>query len=136
MSKLPYTPNWNKISKSGGYPAIHCPDHPKAWSTGYIHVHRIVMEQSLGRILSTDEVVHHIDQDRSNYHISNLELTTSSLHMKGHSLPPTILDMVCAQCGLEFKRRKGQDPKAKNYTRNFCSRSCNGKFYHSNGFNK
>lgn len=134
MSKLPYTPDWNKISKSGGYPAIYCPDHPKAWSTGYIHVHRIVMEQSLGRILSTDEVVHHIDHNKSNYDLANLELTSQSAHSKSHVRPLTVLNMVCANCGLKFRRRK-DITKLRTAKRAFCSRSCNGKFYHSEGFN-
>lgn len=97
--------------------------------------HRVVMEQSLDRLLEVDEIVHHIDHDKSNYNLSNLELTSQSDHSKGHARPSTVLDMVCANCGLEFKRRKGQDPEAKGSVRTFCSKSCSSKFYHSKGFN-
>lgn len=135
MSKLPYIPNWNRMSTSTGYPVVHCPGHPRAWSTGYVLAHRVVMEQSLGRILSTDEVVHHIDHNKSNYDLSNLELTSQSAHSKSHVRPLTVLDMVCANCGLKFRRRK-DITRLRNSKRTFCSRSCNGKFYHSEGFNK
>ena len=46
--------------------------------------HRIVMEKHLGRSLSTDEHIHHIDGDRVNNEIGNLLLTTNSEHRKLH----------------------------------------------------
>lgn len=49
--------------------------------------HRIVMEKYLGRELKSCEVVHHIDHDRLNNEIDNLEVMSrsehSSLHAKG-----------------------------------------------------
>lgn len=128
MLKLSYTPNWNRMSRSTGYPVVYCPDHPNAWSTGYVYAHRVIMEQSIGRILTPSEVVHHLDHNRNNYELSNLELTTQSNHIRTHTPPKTILDMICANCGVSFKRRKGQDPEAKGYARTFCSRSCSGSF--------
>lgn len=49
------------------------------------YVHRMVMEQKLGRQLSSDEHVHHIDGDVSNNSPSNLELVTNSEHRRIHS---------------------------------------------------
>lgn len=40
--------------------------------SGAVHIHRIVAESLLGRRLTTDEVVHHIDENRANNHPSNL----------------------------------------------------------------
>lgn len=48
-------------------------------------VHRIVMENHLGRELSPDELVHHKDGNKHNNHISNLEVVTRSEHMKIHN---------------------------------------------------
>jgi len=47
-------------------------------------VHRAVMEKKLGRPLTTDEIVHHIDGDRFNNKLENLELHTRSSHMSIH----------------------------------------------------
>lgn len=49
------------------------------------HEHRVVMEQKLGRTLSSDEIVHHIDGNKKNNYPDNLELTDRSKHAKHHS---------------------------------------------------
>lgn len=57
--------------------------HPKANSRGYVSEHRLVMEQHLGRFLSTNEVVHHKNGNRSDNELNNLELIyTNSEHIK------------------------------------------------------
>jgi len=58
----------------------------------YIHVghrhyepeHRVVMERFLGRKLSPEEHIHHIDEDTLNNSPSNLQLVTASEHLKIH----------------------------------------------------
>lgn len=50
-----------------------------------IRLHRYLMEQSLGRKLKTTELVHHIDGNKHNNILSNLELTTRGGHMKTHA---------------------------------------------------
>ena len=53
--------------------------------------HRLVMEKHLGRRLSRNEVVHHIDGDKRNNDLSNLEVLPlsdhSAAHMAGRSIP-------------------------------------------------
>lgn len=56
-----------------GYVRIYRPDHPNA-SNGYVHEHRLVIEEYLGRNLDRSEVVHHIDGNKQNNRIENLEL--------------------------------------------------------------
>lgn len=53
--------------------------------------HRLVMERHLGRALTSDEVVHHIDGNRANNSLDNLEVTNRSSHADHHlrSLAPT-----------------------------------------------
>lgn len=50
----------------------------------YIKEHRAVMEQHLGRKLSCDEHVHHIDGDRTNNDISNLVILSRGEHSRIH----------------------------------------------------
>ena len=46
--------------------------------------HRYIMENLLGRKLTTNEVVHHIDGNRANNDIKNLQLMTRGEHSKLH----------------------------------------------------
>ena len=46
--------------------------------------HRLVMEKYLGRELSPNEIVHHIDGNKLNNDISNLVLTNRASHLKIH----------------------------------------------------
>lgn len=51
---------------------------------GNVKMHRAVMEEHLGRKLSPDEVVHHVDGDKTNNEISNLVVMTRQAHSSLH----------------------------------------------------
>lgn len=57
---------WNirKLVSKGDYIYAIVPEHPCANKHGYVLLHRIIMENHLGRILDNNEVVHHIDGDK------------------------------------------------------------------------
>ena len=61
------------------------PSHPNANAWGYVYRYRIVMEEKLGRILNSDEIVHHKDRDHGNDSPDNLELTNQPDHVRMHS---------------------------------------------------
>ncbi len=46
--------------------------------------YRYVMEKELGRKLDSDEIVHHIDENRLNNGISNLQIMSNTEHLKLH----------------------------------------------------
>ena len=79
-------PLWNGgIRMAGGYRTVLCPDHPYCCKKGYVREQRLVMEKHLGRVLLPTEVVHHINNDKTDNRIENLILFSShSEHMKHH----------------------------------------------------
>lgn len=49
-----------------------------------VFIHREVMGQKIGRRLTSEDIVHHIDGDKLNNSPDNLLLTTRAEHMKIH----------------------------------------------------
>lgn len=68
-----------------GYYVIFMPDHPYSDSKGFVYEHRLVAEQTIGRFLKPEEVVHHIDRNKINNDPNNLMvLKNQSEHNKLH----------------------------------------------------
>lgn len=61
-----------------GYILVKTPGHPDANHQGYVRMHRLVMERTLGRPLAEGEVVDHRDGDTSNNDPDNLRLFPSN----------------------------------------------------------
>jgi len=61
----------------------HCKPHVYKKKLGR-HEHRVVMEEHIGRELTSEDLVHHIDGDAHNNSIDNLMLTNHSGHAKIH----------------------------------------------------
>ena len=60
------------------YITLYKPNHPNSNQKGRISEHRFVMSEHLGRPLHEDENVHHINGDRHDNRIENLELWSSA----------------------------------------------------------
>lgn len=71
-------PNWaGGISRANGYINLRA-------GSRYIPEHRLVMERHLGRPLNPDEVVHHINHDKTDNRIENLQVMSRAEHINEH----------------------------------------------------
>lgn len=67
-----------------GYVLAYAPKHPHAHKDGYVMLHTVILERSLGRYLEDDEVAHHINHNKKDNRIENLELMKKREHMSMH----------------------------------------------------
>lgn len=82
-------------TKRDGYVFIYCPKHPFAKKSGsggggYVLEHRLVMEKHLGRYLTKEEDVHHINGIKNDNRLENLKLVSHFNHYG---------ELVCPHCG-------------------------------------
>ena len=67
-----------------GYLMRSCPDHPNKRN----YEHRLVIEGEIGRYLSPDEIVHHINGNKTDNHPQNLQVMSRSEHSRLHKGQP------------------------------------------------
>jgi hypothetical protein len=119
------------IVSKGDYIYAKVPDHPNATVLGYVFHHRIIMENKLGRLLTSEEIVHHKNHDKRDNSVDNLQVMDRIEHMRMHGYEQGVLTCLleCPQCKCVFERsyRQAFQTAVKKYGV-FCSRSCSGKF--------
>jgi hypothetical protein len=82
----------NKRITSHGYVVVHVgEEHHLADLNGYAYEHRVVAEKKLGRRLRAGEVVHHLNEVKTDNRPENLEVMASRWH---HNVEHRKLDKV------------------------------------------
>lgn len=81
--------------------------------------HRFLMEQAVGRRLGRFEFVHHINGDKRDNRIENLQIVTPSEHALEHGQWKHPRFKRCVLCGKEFEPHPTKRARAKT-----CSKTC------------
>lgn len=118
-----------KIISKGDYNYALVPKHPEATKNGYVLEHRIIMENHLGRLLIPNEVVHHINENKKDNRIENLEVVEKSKHAKFHTSlrGRKWIALKCPLCKIQFEKRRNQLNTSNKYGF-FCSKKCAALF--------
>jgi hypothetical protein len=74
----------NFLDKSNGYMYIYKPKHPNSKQNGCILLHRYLMSEYIKRPLKSQEYVDHIDGNKLNNDIKNLQILTPLKHNQKH----------------------------------------------------
>ena len=118
-----------KVISKGDYNYAVVKNHPKASKQGYVLEHRIVVENHLGRLLNPTEVVHHVNHDKKDNRIENLEVLNTIEHLKLHGLKQgrKWCHLRCPNCGIEFCKELRNTHVVKKGSFTTCSPSCRGE---------
>jgi len=86
---------------------------------------KYLMCVKLKRILCSEEEVDHIDGNKLNDNIDNLQILSRKNHVKKSTKGETYIECICDMCEVKFLRTK----QRANHTRDknkkcFCSRAC------------
>lgn len=99
---------------------------------------RILVEKAIGKKLSKDQDIHHIDGNPLNNDLSNLQILSHAEHARLHGQKYFDMYVVCPNCLEEFLwSAKSQSKFHSNRNRKdnihlihkpFCSRRCAGQY--------
>lgn len=135
-----------KVRIVNGYRLIYLPEYHRAMTNrvhrGYVYEHIVEAEKMLGRHLTNNECVHHLDFNRANNAYSNLLVLLHSQHGKLHAWLAAGAP-INESCRLNrvnsVKSKSASEPKLcevcgrqrQGTNKRFCSNACSAKVMHA-----
>ena len=100
-------PTWKGGKKitPNGYVQILKKGYKGTDYNGYIFEHRYIMERQIDRYLNKNEVVHHVNGDKTDNRIENLKLMTNSEHTIFHNVGSKITEVARNNMSIAAKKR-------------------------------
>ena len=98
-----------KYIVAGGYVQLYFPETKQK-----IYEHRFVMEKHLGRVLKRYEWIHHINENKTDNRIENLQLMSPAVHRKTHAKYKG-----CVECGDRQRPAKTEHLCSRCYHRDW-----------------
>jgi len=96
-----------KVVQWGDFVYEHIPEHPQAFdSNGYVYQHILVAEKMLGRRLKEDELVYHVNGDKTDNRPENLKVTTKSKRFRHRETSKVKTAKTKAKKGKEHHNAK------------------------------
>ena len=92
--------NWKggRFTDQNGYILILKPNHPFVAKNHYVPEHRLVAEKELGRYLTKTEIIHHINEIKTDNRSENLYLFSNrASHLSYHQLlkyQPDLIEII------------------------------------------
>ena len=118
--------------RNGDYILVKAPEEfpGKKYRGRYCYEHHLVYWQHYGVVPNSQEIIHHIDENKYNNDISNLELKTRSQHSIEHNSvrKRTMVRLKCPGCGKIFVRERRQSYLVTGHNMSCCSHYCVGVF--------
>lgn len=72
------------FAMANGYKTVLANDHPLRDNKSRVREHRLMMESHIGRLLNRNELVHHLNGDKTDNRIENLAIINQAEHMSLH----------------------------------------------------
>lgn len=113
--RVPYNKGVRQPPKSIGNVHSHSDGYPMVWvgktniSHGYMPVHRLIKSDEIGRLVTPEEKVHHINGNREDWRPENLYLCHSMGHHRAvHSQLEDISMLLVKAGAITFDQTTGQ----------------------------
>lgn len=115
LGKTPWNKGYKQEPKHIGNIYTHSDGYPMVWvgktnvKDGYMPVHRLTMSDTIGRLVTREEKVHHVNGDKEDFRPDNLYLCKNMAHHRKTHAQLETLSMSLVKMGLiNFDQTKGE----------------------------